>query len=158
LVNTAEGGGTTAAEVEQLEKIAGAQDQPKPLTNAPSLAVLSDHYTETFALIKPDAMYPALIERILDQIRLNRFHVMKKKKIWMSPALVEEFYQEHKEKPFFKSLVTYFTSYILFNIGVLVLLWFLQKMMLFPVGERSLARQTLKKQKRRHLKGILYIT
>lgn len=120
MVNTAEGGGTTAAEVEKLEKMANTQEQPEKMAEAPSLAVLSDHYTETFALIKPDAMYPAHIEKILDQIRLNRFRIMKQKKIWMSPALVEEFYQEHKEKPFFKSLVTYFTSYILINIVGLV--------------------------------------
>ena len=66
--------------------------------------------TETLALIKPDAMKPAIIEGIMEQIRTNRFHSSKMKKVWLSPENVAELYNEHKDKAFFHSLVTYFTS------------------------------------------------
>ncbi|KAJ3360532.1 Thioredoxin domain-containing protein 3 [Kappamyces sp. JEL0680] len=66
--------------------------------------------TETFALIKPDAMKPALIETILEKIRYSRFHVAKMKKFWLTQETVGELYKEHIDKPFFPSLVTYFTS------------------------------------------------
>jgi thioredoxin domain-containing protein 3 len=71
---------------------------------------LSPNATETFALIKPDAMSPTLLESLMDQIRLNRFSVVKKKKVWLTQALVREFYKEHLDRPFYQSLETYFTS------------------------------------------------
>jgi nucleoside diphosphate kinase len=71
---------------------------------------LPANYTETFALIKPDAMAPNVVEGIMDQIRLSRFTIMKKKKVWMTPELVREFYKEHLERPFYQSLENYFTS------------------------------------------------
>lgn len=61
-------------------------------------------------MIKPEAMVPATIEAIMEQIRLERFIVVKKKKVWMTPAAVEALYKEHIEQPFFPSLVTYFTT------------------------------------------------
>ncbi|KAJ3271032.1 thioredoxin domain-containing protein 6 [Terramyces sp. JEL0728] len=86
---------------------------PKPVSSS-NEAIASpstpDKLAETFALIKPDAMIPAMIEGILEQIRVKRFSIVKKKKVWMTPEVVEEFYKEHVNQPFFKSLVTYFTS------------------------------------------------
>ncbi|KAJ3311050.1 thioredoxin domain-containing protein 6 [Boothiomyces sp. JEL0838] len=86
---------------------------PKPVSSSnEALASPSTppNLPQTFALIKPDAMIPAIIEGILDEIRLKRFTIVKKKKVWMTPEIVEEFYKEHVNQPFFKSLVTYFTS------------------------------------------------
>ncbi|KAJ3323047.1 thioredoxin domain-containing protein 6 [Boothiomyces sp. JEL0866] len=86
---------------------------PKPVSSS-NEAIASpttpQNLSQTFALIKPDAMIPAIVEGIFDQIRLKRFNVVQKKKIWMTPEVVEEFYKEHVNQPFFKSLVTYFTS------------------------------------------------
>ena len=64
----------------------------------------------TLAVIKPDAMQPGIVDQIMDIIRMNRFDVVQKKKVWMDEKLVSEFYKEHKDKPFFPSLVTYLSA------------------------------------------------
>ncbi|KAH6569361.1 hypothetical protein BASA62_004940 [Batrachochytrium salamandrivorans] len=65
---------------------------------------------KTLALIKPDAMSPGTLSQILEIIRINRFEIVNRKKIWMSDALAREVYKEHVDKPFFLLLVTYLTS------------------------------------------------
>jgi len=62
---------------------------------------------KTLAIIKPDAMYPSAIEQIFEIIKKNRFEIVTKKKTWLSPQLVAEFYKEHEGQSFFPSLVTY---------------------------------------------------
>ncbi|KAJ1343945.1 hypothetical protein BSLG_001495 [Batrachochytrium salamandrivorans] len=64
---------------------------------------------KTLALIKPDAMSPGTLSQILEIIRINRFEIVNRKKIWMSDALAREVYKEHVDKPFFLLLVTYLT-------------------------------------------------
>ncbi|KAI8895584.1 nucleoside diphosphate kinase [Globomyces pollinis-pini] len=86
------------------ENLATTETVPETTPTIPA------NFTETFALIKPDAMSPKHVEGIMDHIRTNRFTVVKKKKVWMTTEIVEEFYKEHKEKSFFPALVTYFTS------------------------------------------------
>ncbi|EGF79674.1 hypothetical protein BATDEDRAFT_35212 [Batrachochytrium dendrobatidis JAM81] len=65
---------------------------------------------ETLALIKPDAMSPGVLDQIIDIIRLNRFEIVNRKKVWMTEANVREFYASHVEKSFFPSLVSYLSS------------------------------------------------
>ncbi len=86
--------------------------QSKDLLSEQSKADNSSPTTssEAFALIKPDGMLPSVIEAITEQIRSNRFHVVKTKKIWMSPENCSELFKESVGKPFSPSLVTYFTS------------------------------------------------
>ncbi|KAI8925457.1 nucleoside diphosphate kinase [Entophlyctis helioformis] len=78
--------------------------------SSPTLESPSTPAEETLALIKPDAMGPGTRDRIMEMIRINRFEVVRKKKIWMTDALVKEFYAEHADKPFFPALVTYLSS------------------------------------------------
>jgi nucleoside diphosphate kinase len=65
---------------------------------------------KTLAIIKPDAMFPSAVEKIMDVIKRNRFQIVDKKKIWMDKELVAEFYKEHEGQPFFQSLITYLSS------------------------------------------------
>jgi nucleoside diphosphate kinase len=66
--------------------------------------------TETFALILPDAMKPAVIEAIMEKIRAGRFAVVQKKKVWLTPASVRELCPDLVDRPSFNSMVTYYTS------------------------------------------------
>lgn len=100
---------STAALILADENVASNQD--KSVTPESTVTPVSPaKIDETFALIKPDAMKPAIIDGIMEQIRSNRFQVMKMKKVWLDAATVTELYKEHTEKAFFQSLVTYFTS------------------------------------------------
>eukprot|EP00090_Calanus_glacialis_P010457 TRINITY_DN18842_c0_g1_i1.p1 TRINITY_DN18842_c0_g1~~TRINITY_DN18842_c0_g1_i1.p1 ORF type:complete len:220 (+),score=63.19 TRINITY_DN18842_c0_g1_i1:28-687(+) len=62
----------------------------------------------TLAIIKPDAMARRIeIEEI---IMKEGFVLVDKKRLRFTRELAEEFYQEHKNKPFFKDLIDYMTS------------------------------------------------
>lgn len=62
----------------------------------------------TLALIKPEAM-PRRAE-IEAAILKKGFILVDKKKLRMSRALAEEFYREHRGKPFYEDLVQYMSS------------------------------------------------
>ncbi|XP_032384951.1 thioredoxin domain-containing protein 6 isoform X2 [Etheostoma spectabile] len=61
---------------------------------------------QTLAVIKPDAM-EEYREKILDKIRDSGFSVTQLKEMVLSREMAEEFYKEHREKPFFNQLVEF---------------------------------------------------
>src|SRR5262249_47357621 len=66
--------------------------------------------TRTLAIIKPDAVASrqagVIIQRILDK----GFDIRALKQIQLTTPPAEGFYAVHKERPFFKDLVTFMTS------------------------------------------------
>ncbi|XP_068590983.1 thioredoxin domain-containing protein 6 isoform X2 [Cebidichthys violaceus] len=60
----------------------------------------------TLAVIKPDAMNQHG-EEILEEIRGSGFSVTQLKEMVLSREMAEEFYKEHREKPFFSQLVEF---------------------------------------------------
>ncbi|XP_029967070.1 thioredoxin domain-containing protein 3 homolog [Salarias fasciatus] len=60
----------------------------------------------TLAVIKPDAMEDHR-EKILEEIRGGGFSVTRLKDVVLSREIAEEFYKEHREKPFFSQLVEF---------------------------------------------------
>jgi len=63
----------------------------------------------TYAMIKPDAQAKA--EEIKAKVKeLGGFEIVKERVETLSKADAEEFYAEHKERPFFAALVTFMTS------------------------------------------------
>ncbi|KAI8823656.1 nucleoside diphosphate kinase [Fimicolochytrium jonesii] len=64
----------------------------------------------TLAIIKPDAMGPELINQIMNQIRLHRFEVVQKKKVWLSPEQVEQLYREHEKANYFQGVLTHMST------------------------------------------------
>ncbi|XP_034041845.1 thioredoxin domain-containing protein 6 isoform X1 [Thalassophryne amazonica] len=58
----------------------------------------------TLAVIKPDAMDKHRAE-ILEEIQSNGFSVTQLKETILSREMAEEFYKEHRDKPFFSQLV-----------------------------------------------------
>ncbi|XP_019945746.2 thioredoxin domain-containing protein 6 [Paralichthys olivaceus] len=60
----------------------------------------------TLAVIKPDAMEEHK-EKILEEIHAGGFSVTQLKETVLSREMAEEFYREHREKPFFGQLVEF---------------------------------------------------
>ena len=64
----------------------------------------------TLAIIKPDAVKRNLIGKIISLIEDNDFVINQIKSYHLSTVEAEMFYDVHKGKSFFKSLVDYMTS------------------------------------------------
>ncbi len=64
----------------------------------------------TFTMIKPDATSKGYTGAILDQIIKAGFEVKAMKWIHLSPAQAGQFYEVHKERPFYGELVEFMSS------------------------------------------------
>ncbi|HTM06676.1 MAG TPA: nucleoside-diphosphate kinase [Patescibacteria group bacterium] len=64
----------------------------------------------TFAMIKPDAVLARNSGAIIKIIEENGFEILRMHKIQLIKEAAEEFYEEHKEKPFFKEMVDFICS------------------------------------------------
>jgi len=64
----------------------------------------------TFAMIKPDAVSKHDTGKIIDIIEKNGFEIIRLHKVIIAKDLAEDFYAEHKERPFFGELVEFVTS------------------------------------------------
>ena len=65
---------------------------------------------KTFSIIKPDAVKRNLIGHINQMIESSDLKILASKKIYLTKKQAEIFYNVHKERPFFNSLVKYMTS------------------------------------------------
>ncbi|MCB0417492.1 MAG: nucleoside-diphosphate kinase [Bdellovibrionaceae bacterium] len=65
---------------------------------------------KTFGIIKPNAVKKNLIGKILTLIEESGLKVVEARMESLSKPQAEGFYAEHKERPFFGSLVTFMTS------------------------------------------------
>ena len=65
---------------------------------------------QTLCIIKPDAVKNSFVNKINSIIEDNKLIILKSKKIKISKDIAENFYSEHKEKPFFSELVDFMTS------------------------------------------------
>lgn len=64
----------------------------------------------TLSIIKPDATERNLIGKINSYLENAGLKIVAQKMITLSKSQAEEFYDEHKERPFFNGLVSYMTS------------------------------------------------
>jgi nucleoside-diphosphate kinase len=64
----------------------------------------------TLAIVKPDAVAAGHAGRILAHLEQAGFAVRAARLIRLSTAQAEAFYAVHRERPFFRSLVTFMTS------------------------------------------------
>lgn len=64
----------------------------------------------TFAIIKPDAVEAGYTGEIIKLIELNKFNIIRMKKIQLTRKQAENFYKVHKDKEFFPELIKYITS------------------------------------------------
>lgn len=65
---------------------------------------------QTFAIIKPDAVEKKHIGDIVSRIEKAGLSIKGMKMIHLSEAQAGEFYAVHKERPFFKDLVSFMIS------------------------------------------------
>lgn len=64
----------------------------------------------TLSIIKPDAVAKNVIGKIIDRFESNGLKIAAMKKIKLSEEVAAGFYAEHKERGFFKDLVSFMTS------------------------------------------------
>ncbi len=72
----------------------------------------------TLLMIKPDAVEKRLIGRIIWLLEENGFKILQIRSKNFSREEAERFYEVHKDKPFFNSLVDYITSGMV--VGIMV--------------------------------------
>ena len=65
---------------------------------------------QTFSIIKPNSVKKNNIGAIVDRFEKNGLRVAAAKLVHLDRAKTEGFYAEHRERPFFKSLVDFMTS------------------------------------------------
>ena len=65
---------------------------------------------KTFSIIKPDAVATGKAGKILSLLESSGFRVVGLRMVKLSQPQAEGFYAVHKERPFFKSLVTFMTE------------------------------------------------
>jgi nucleoside-diphosphate kinase len=65
---------------------------------------------ETLSIIKPDAVAANHIGAIIERFEKAGLHVVAAKMTKLSQKQAEEFYAVHRDRPFFKDLVTFMTS------------------------------------------------
>ena len=64
----------------------------------------------TLSIIKPDAVSRGLVGRILTLIEAAELRIVALKLVRLEQADAERFYDVHRDRPFFKSLVRFMTS------------------------------------------------
>jgi nucleoside-diphosphate kinase len=64
----------------------------------------------TFSIIKPNAIKKNVIGDIIETFEKNGLKIAAAKLMVISKEKCQEFYAEHKERPFFGELVTFMTS------------------------------------------------
>jgi nucleoside-diphosphate kinase len=64
----------------------------------------------TLAIVKPDAVQAGNTGRVLAHLEAQGFKVRAARLVRLSTAQAEAFYAVHRERPFFRSLVTFMTS------------------------------------------------
>jgi nucleoside-diphosphate kinase len=64
----------------------------------------------TLAIIKPDAVANGLTGKILAHLEAAGFVLRAARLVRLTPPQAEAFYEVHRERPFFRSLVTFMTS------------------------------------------------
>ena len=65
---------------------------------------------KTFVMVKPDGVQRGLIGEIVSRFEKKGLKIVGAKLMSVPQPLAEEHYAEHKERPFFKELVSFITS------------------------------------------------
>lgn len=64
----------------------------------------------TLAIIKPDAVAAGNTGKVIAHLEAEKFRIRGARMIRLSQVRAEEFYAVHRERPFYRSLVTFMTS------------------------------------------------
>ena len=64
----------------------------------------------TLSIIKPDATRRNLTGKVNARFEDAGLRIVAQKRLWLTTAQAEGFYAVHRQRPFFKDLVTFMTS------------------------------------------------
>ena len=64
----------------------------------------------TLSIIKPDAVGKNIIGKIIERLETNGLKIVAAKMLTITKKQAEQFYAIHKERPFFKDLVSFMIS------------------------------------------------
>ena len=64
----------------------------------------------TLAIIKPDAVAAHHVGKIIAHLEAEGFHIIAAQMVRLTADRAEAFYEVHRERPFFRPLVTFMTS------------------------------------------------
>lgn len=64
----------------------------------------------TLSIIKPDATRRNLTGKINARFEEGGLRIVAQKRLWLTTTQAEQFYGVHRERPFFRDLVTFMTS------------------------------------------------
>ena len=64
----------------------------------------------TLAIIKPDAVAARHVGKIIAHLEVEGFHIVAAQMVRLTADRAEAFYEVHRERPFFRPLVTFMTS------------------------------------------------
>jgi nucleoside-diphosphate kinase len=64
----------------------------------------------TLAIIKPDAVAARHTGKIIAHLEAEGFHIRDAQMVTLTEARAEQFYEVHRERPFFRPLVAFMTS------------------------------------------------
>lgn len=65
---------------------------------------------KTLSIFKPDIIQKNLIGEIIDKLEKKKLKIVAMKMIRLTSEQTEKFYEEHKDKPFFKGMVKFMSS------------------------------------------------
>src|SRR3989344_8130332 len=82
-----------------------------------------NNYERCLVLIKPDAMIKRLAGNIISDLYNLNLKMIGLKLVNVKKELAEQHYSEHKEKPFFKELITYITGELHNNENVIAIVY-----------------------------------
>lgn len=66
---------------------------------------------QTVVLVKPDGLQRGLIGEVIHRFERKGLHLVALKMVNMTDEIVDQWYEHHKDKPFFPSLKGYMQSY-----------------------------------------------
>ncbi|RIV25662.1 nucleoside-diphosphate kinase [Alicyclobacillaceae bacterium I2511] len=64
----------------------------------------------TFVMVKPDGVQRGLIAEIMSRFERKGLQLVGARLLQVNPDLAQQHYAEHKDKPFFKDLISFITS------------------------------------------------
>ena len=64
----------------------------------------------TLAIVKPDAVAARQVGKIIAHLEAEGFHIVDAQMVRLTQDRAEAFYEVHRERPFFRPLVTFMTS------------------------------------------------
>lgn len=96
------------AQEEIIEAEEAPTQAPAPTTKEESAP--ANVVQKTFAIIKPDAVANGSTGEIINLIERNGFTILNMEKKQLTSKEAESFYAVHKDRPFFKDLVSFMTT------------------------------------------------